>query len=129
MASPTTALYRFRFEVTDIDRGFYGEIDFRAAQHPSEALPYLMTRVLAYALNSDEGLEFSPGGLSNPDAPALRALDNNGNPLLWIEIGNPSARKLHKAAKAAELVKVYTYKNPELLMAEVRKQYLRLGVI
>ena len=37
----------------------------------------------------------------------------------WIEIGNPSARRLHKASKVAETVIVYTYKNAELLVKEI----------
>lgn len=118
MASVT--IYRFRIEVSDVDRGVYEAVDFRTALHPSEAPIYLITRVLAYALNVQENLNFSPGGLSDPDAPALRIDDIAGGGIdLWIEIGNPSARKLHKASKAARKVKVYTYKNPELLMKEI----------
>ena len=40
---------------------------------------------------------------------------------LWIEIGNPSARKLHKATKVAKEVMVFTYKNPEVLKNEIRQ--------
>jgi uncharacterized protein YaeQ len=118
MAQPST-LYRFRIDLSDVDRGVYETLDFRVAQHPSETLIYLMTRVIAYALNFGEGVVFAPGGLSDPDSPCIHALSEHGKPLLWIEIGNPSARKLHKASKAADSVKVYTYKNPELLMEEV----------
>ena len=112
-------LYRFRIDVSDVDRGFYEALDFRAALHPSEGLPYLVTRVLAYALNFREGLVFSPGGLSDPDAPCMKVDAASGGIDLWIEIGNPSARKLHKASKAANLVRVYTYKDPALLMADI----------
>lgn len=112
-------LYRFQIEVSDIDRGFYESLDFRVAQHPSEAFPYMLSRVLAYCLTYQEGLEFSPGGLGDPEAPALRKLGGHGNVELWIEIGNPSSRKLHKASKTAQQVLVFTYKNPEVLLAEV----------
>lgn len=91
------------------------------AMHPSESHAYLVTRLIAYVLNEREYLEFSPEGLSDPDAPAIRATTPNGEILLWIEIGNPSARKLHKAAKAARQVKVYTYKDPEALLKEIRE--------
>lgn len=121
MAPPVT-LYRFRIELSDVDRGVYETLDFRAAQHPSESAPYLLTRVLALALNTQEGLDFTPGGLSDPDEPALRASDAHGSPQLWIEIGNPSPRKLHRAAKAAREVKVYTYKDPELLLKEISRE-------
>lgn len=85
-------LYRFQIELSDIDRGVYETLDFRAALHPSEAAPYLLSRVLAYVLTYQEGLEFSPGGLADPEAPALRLLGNHNAIDLWIEIGNPSAR-------------------------------------
>ncbi len=39
---------------------------------------------------------------------------------MWIEIGNPSARKLHKASKASKKVKVYTYKNPRHLLEDIQ---------
>jgi uncharacterized protein YaeQ len=116
-----SSLHRFRIELSDVDRGVYESLDFRVARHPSESSPFLITRVLAYALNAQEGLEFSPGGLSDVDEPALRITDNQGGHRLWIEIGNPSARKLHKAAKAAKEVKVYTYKDPELLLDEIAR--------
>lgn len=112
-------LFRFQFELSDIDRGIYESLDFRIAQHPSETFTYLLTRVLAYALSYQEGLEFSAGGLSDPEAPALRAMGLNSTIDLWIEIGNPSARKLHKASKAANKVIVYTYKKAEPLIEEI----------
>ncbi len=114
-------LYRFQIELSDIDRGVYESLDFRVAQHPSETYPYMLSRVLAYCLAYQEGLEFTPGGLADPDAPALRKLGNHNSVDLWIEIGNPSARKLHKATKAAKEVSVFTYKNPEILLNEIRE--------
>lgn len=120
MAPPIT-LYRFHIALSDVDQGAYKTLDLRLAMHPSENHAYLLTRLLAYALNEREFLEFSAGGLSDPDAPALKAETPNGEILLWVEIGNPSARKLHKAAKAARQVKVYTYKDPDPLLKEIRE--------
>lgn len=113
-------LYRFEWDVSDIDRGVYETLDFRVAQHPSEGVPYLLTRSLAYALSYQDGLQFSAAGLSDPDAPALQAAGTHGSIGLWIEIGNPSPRKLHKASKVASRVVVYTYKNPALLVDEIK---------
>lgn len=112
-------LYHFQLDLSDIDRGVYEALDFRMAQHPSETAPYLLSRMLAYALSYQEGLEFTPGGLNDPEAPALRALGAHGDIDLWIEIGNPSARRLHKATKVAKQVRVYTYKSAELLLKEI----------
>jgi uncharacterized protein YaeQ len=119
MGHPST-LFRFRIDLSDIDRGLYDQLDLRVAMHPSETPSYLLSRVLAYALSFEEGLEFTPGGLSDPDEPCLRSLSSRGGIGIWIEIGNPSARKLHKASKAAERVKVFTYKDPQLLLKEIR---------
>ncbi len=119
MGQPTT-LYRFQISLSDIDEGAYKTLDLRLAMHPSESHAYLLTRLFAFVLNEREYLEFSPEGLGDPDAPTISATTPNGEILLWIEIGNPSARKLHKAGKAAKQVKVYTYKDPEPLLKEIR---------
>lgn len=119
MAQPSS-LYRFQIEWSDIDRGIYKPFDLRLAKHPSEADVYLLIRLFAYVLNDREYLEFSPGGLSDPEAPCIHATTPHGEILLWIEIGNPSARKLHKASKAARQVRVYTYKDVKPLLEEIR---------
>jgi uncharacterized protein YaeQ len=111
-------VYRFRIALSDVDRGVYETLEFRVARHSSETEEYLLTRVLAFALNAGEGLEFS-AGLCVPEEPAIRRRALDGTLLEWIDIGNPSARRLHKAAKAARSVRVYTYKDPENLKAEV----------
>jgi uncharacterized protein YaeQ len=119
VAQPSV-LYRFHINLSDIERGIYKSFDLRLAMHPSESHAYLLTRLIAYILNDREYLEFAPEGLGDPDAPGINATTPNGEILLWIEIGNPSAKKLHKAAKAARAVKVYTYKDPETLLKEIR---------
>jgi uncharacterized protein YaeQ len=119
MALPST-LYRFRIELSDMDRGVYQSLSLRVARHPSEGESYLLTRMLAYALSFDERLELSPG-LCADDEPALFVRDaQNRNFAHWIEIGNPSARRLNKAAKSAPFVQVYTYKDADNLRREIR---------
>ncbi len=120
MANPAT-LYRFRISVSDIERSFYEDIDFRAAMHPSENEAYLLTRVLAFALNYESGLEFSPG-LCTGDEPAIHSPDGRGGIGLWVEIGNAAPKKLHKASKSSSKVRVYTYKDPENLKREAAKE-------
>jgi uncharacterized protein YaeQ len=116
MANPST-LYRFRILIPNQKV----EIDVRVPMHPSETEIFLVTRVLAYALNYEEGLEFSQG-LSTPDDPAIRLLEPHGQIQKWIDIGNPSARRLHKASKAAKSVMIYTYKDVENLRKEASKE-------
>jgi uncharacterized protein YaeQ len=116
LASQAT-LYRFRLNLSDIDRSFYETIDIRVPMHPSESEDYLMTRVLAFALNFEDALEMMPG-LCTGDDPAIRLLGQNGETLKWIDIGSPSSRRIHKASKASRSVRIYTYKNPENLKKE-----------
>ena len=78
----------------------------------------MVTRVIAYALNLQDGIEFS-AGLADPDAPAIRVIGTHGEILKWIDIGNPSAKRLHKSSKAANSVLIYTYKDVALLKKEV----------
>jgi uncharacterized protein YaeQ len=122
-----TNLYRFRLNISDIDRAVYDTIDFRMAQHPSESIPFLLTRMLAYTLNFTDGLAFSTKGLSEPEEPCISSDAARGGKELWIEVGNPSARRLHKAAKAANHVKVYTYKNVDALLRELQSEDVHNG--
>jgi uncharacterized protein YaeQ len=117
----SATLFRFRIDLSDVDRGVYQPLDFRTARHPSESDLYLITRVLAYSLNVQDGIEFSAAGLSDSEGPAILVREKHGNIDLWIEIGNPSSKKLHKAAKASRAVKVYTYKNPQSIFDEARE--------
>ena len=111
----TSTVYNFDVELADSDRGVYATLPIRAALHPSETEEYLWTRVLAYCLQYEEGLAFSKG-LSDGDEPALWIRDPDGRIRLWIEIGTPDAARLHKAAKAADRVAVYTHKDPHSLL-------------
>lgn len=119
--SQGAVLYRFRLDLSDVERSVYDTLDFRMALHASESMPFLLTRMLGYALNVEPGLNFSAKGLAEPEEPCISSDDPRGGKDLWIEIGNPSTRRLHKAAKAAKRVKVYTYKNAELLRREIQQ--------
>jgi uncharacterized protein YaeQ len=89
------------------------------ARHPSEAEDYLLARTLAYCLEFTEGIALSRG-LSAPDEPAVAVRDLTGELKAWIDVGTPDAARLHKAAKAAPRVAVYTHKPPETLLRSLR---------
>jgi uncharacterized protein YaeQ len=101
-------VHRFLLTVSDVDRSVYESLDLRVARHPSESLRYMLLRVTAYALSTEEGLSFSKGGLSDADEPPLSVRDPTGVLLAWIDIGAPSADRLHKASKAARRVAIFT---------------------
>ena len=109
MASGST-IYTFDIEIADVDRSVYETLNLRVAQHPSETLDYLVTRVLAYCLEYAEGIAFSKG-LSDPDEPAIQVRDLTGALQLWVDIGLPEPERLHRASKAAPRVAVYAHKD------------------
>lgn len=114
MALPST-LHNIRIALSDTDRGVYETFELRVARHPSEAVPYMLARVLAYCLFWEPDIAFSKG-LSTPDEPALWIRTLDGRVKLWIEIGRPGPDRLHKASKAAERVVVCTYPDSRLLL-------------
>lgn len=105
----TSTILRFNVELADVDRGVYETLAFRVAQHPSEDNERVSVRVLAKLLAHHEHLEFGRG-LSEPDDPPLHISDLSGRLLTWIEIGAPSAERLHRASKKADTTIVYTHK-------------------
>src|SRR5512140_2952980 len=114
MALPAT-LRKFEIALADSDREIYEQLDLRVAQHPSESERYLVARVIARALEHAEGIEFSKGGVSSDEEPAIIQRDLRGDLMAWIEIGAPTPDRLHKASKLAPRVVVYAWKNPEQL--------------
>jgi uncharacterized protein YaeQ len=84
-------------------------------------------RVLARALEHSEGLEFSKGGVSDDEEPALVQRDLRGDLQAWIEVGNPTPDRLHKAAKACRRVVVYTWKDVGALKEAIRERKAHRG--
>lgn len=107
-------LYHLTIALNDTDRGVYESLDLRVARHPSETMRYLVSRTLAYALFYEEGIAFSKG-LSTTTEPAVWLREPDGRVRLWIDVGNPSAERLHRASKAAQRVVVFTYDAPDRL--------------
>ena len=60
MATGAT-IHTFDVQLADVDRGVYDELGLRVARHPSETDAYMVTRVLAYCLEFEEGIAFSEG--------------------------------------------------------------------
>lgn len=114
-------LHRFAINLADVDRGVYADLDLRVMRHPSEDTPYLLTRVLAFALEYTAGLAFG-GGVSDGSEPAVWEKAPDGRVLAWIEVGAPAPDRLHRAAKLAERVAVYCHRRPDLLQQKCAKE-------
>ncbi len=119
----SATVYHLQVDLSDVERGVYQNLDLRVARHPSEAMRYLLTRIIAYCLCYEEGIAFSKG-LSTADDPAIWIKDMQGNLRAWIEIGTPSAERLHKASKASPRVVVFTHNDPALLKKAARAKVI-----
>lgn len=114
MAAGAT-IHTFETQLADLDREVYESFTLRVAQHPSETPAYMLTRVLAYCLEYEEGITFSEGGVSSTDEPAVLVRDLTGRTTAWIEIGAPDASRLHSGSKLADRTAVYTHRDPAKL--------------
>lgn len=114
-------LLRLKVQLADVDRSVYEMLDLRLAQHPSENELFLVTRALAYCLCFEPGIEFSHG-LSSVDEPAIWVKEPDGRLKSWIEVGTPSAERLHRASKRAPRVCVFTQHDPRLIVQGVKKR-------
>lgn len=101
-------IFKATLQVADIDRNYYAEQVLTLARHPSETDERMMVRLLAYAFNADDRLEFGRG-LSTEDEPALWLRDYGGDIRLWVEVGLPDERSLRRAAGRSDRVVVYAY--------------------
>ncbi len=104
-------IHTFTVQLADVDRGVYEELALRVARHPSETEAYMVTRLLAYCLEFEEGIAFSEG-ISSTDEPAVLVRDLTGQVTAWIEVGAPDAARLHFGSKLADRAVVYTHRDP-----------------
>ena len=101
-------IHKATLNIADMDRNYYGDHHLTVAQHPSETDQRMMIRLLAFALNASETLEFTKG-LSTDDEPELWQKDLTGEIEVWIELGLPEEDRLRKACNRAGKVILYTY--------------------
>jgi uncharacterized protein YaeQ len=94
--------------ISDMDRHFYQTFNLTLAQHPSETTERIMVRLLAFAFNAHERLEFTRG-LSTDDEPDLWQKNYSDDIDVWIELGQPDEKRIRKACSRARQVIVYGY--------------------
>jgi uncharacterized protein YaeQ len=99
----TSTIYAVRVELSHVDRGVYESLDLRLARHPSETAEYLVTRLLAYCLEHEDGIAFGDG-ISTADEPAVLVRDLTGRITKWIEVGMPSADRVYTHRDARQVL-------------------------
>lgn len=117
----TSTIYAVQVELSHVDRGVYATLDLRLARHPSETAEFLVTRLLAYCLEYEEGITFGDG-VSTPDEPAVFVRDLTGRLTKWIEVGMPSAERVHRGHKLAGRAAVYTHRELKQVLAQLEGQ-------
>ncbi|NKY36901.1 YaeQ family protein [Nocardia speluncae] len=120
-------LHTFAVQLSDVDRGVYQELELRLARHPSESAEFLVTRLLAYCLEYEDGIAFSDGGVSSTDEPAVLVRDLTGQITAWIEVGAPDADRVHRGSKLAGRAAVYTHRDPSKVLAGLAGKRIHRG--
>ncbi|MET7767103.1 YaeQ family protein [Nocardia sp. NPDC005366] len=115
----SATVHNFTVQVADVDRGVYEDLTLRLARHPSETAEFMLTRLLAYCLEYEEGITFSEGGVSSTDEPAVLVRDLTGRVTAWIEVGAPDAERVHRGSKLAGRAAIYTHRDPAKVLAQL----------
>jgi uncharacterized protein YaeQ len=101
-------IFKIKLNISDLDRHYYADHALTVAQHPSETDERLLVRVLAFALESCEHLEFGRG-ISATEEADLSERDLTGRVVRWIDVGLPDERRVRKACGATDHVVVYAF--------------------
>jgi len=107
MATKAT-IYKALLNIANMDSHYYAEHNLTMAKHPSETDLRLMVRLMAFILNADESLAFTKG-ISQDDEPDLWKKSLSGDIELWIDLGQPDAKRIKKACGRSKEVIIYTY--------------------
>ena len=125
MAQKAT-IYKVELCVSDMDRQYYDTHNLTIAKHPSETEERLMVRILAFALNAHEQLEFSRG-LSTDDEPDIWQKSLSGELELWVALGLPGEKIIRQSCSKANKVIVYCYggRTAEMWWEKIKNSTIR----
>lgn len=103
-----STVFKVQLTVSDMNRNVYGDHALVLARHASETDVRLIVRILVFALNAHEYLQFAKG-LADADEPDLWQIDLTGQIDHWIELGQPTEKRLRQSCSKARKVSIYTY--------------------
>ena len=104
----SATIFKARLQISDLRRHYYAEHSLTVARHPSETDERMMLRLLAFALYADDALQLTRG-LSTDEEPELWQHNLQGEIELWIELGQPTEKRLRQARGQARHVVVLSY--------------------
>ncbi len=107
-------IYKATLQLSDIDRGVYGDHELTIARHPSETDERMLIRLLAFALNvppdDEHGALTFAKDMWDVDEPALWQKDLTGQVIShWIEVGQPDEKRLMRTTSRVDRVSVYSF--------------------
>jgi len=103
-----STIFKADIQITDMDRHYYEEHQLTIARHPSENDERMMVRLLAFALNAGELMQFSKG-LSAENEPDIWQKSFSDEIEVWIDLGQPDEKRIRKACGRSRQVMIYTY--------------------
>jgi uncharacterized protein YaeQ len=103
-----STIYKVELSIADMDRHYYETHNLTVARHPSETDERMMVRLLAFALNAHERLQFTRG-LSTENEPELWQKNYSNEIEVWIDLGMPSDKRVRQASNKADKSIIYTY--------------------
>lgn len=121
-------IFKIQIQVNDVGRHYYNPHNLVIARHSSETDERMMVRLLAFALNADDHLEFGRG-LSTEDEADVYLKNYSGEMECWIDVGRPSIERIKKACGRAKKVIVYCYGGnaADIWWQQVRNELLRFS--
>jgi uncharacterized protein YaeQ len=121
-------IFKAELQISDMGRNYYHDHALTIARHPSETDERMMVRLLAFALHAHEALTFA-NGMGIDDEPDLWQKDLTGAIDLWIDVGQPDAKRIRKACGRAKQVFIYSYggKSVSVLRERISGKYERAG--
>jgi uncharacterized protein YaeQ len=106
-------IYKANVQLSDIDRGVYGDHPVTIARHPSETDERMLVRLLVFALNvpadNEHGALVFAKDLWEADEPSLWQKDYTGDIVHWIEVGQPDEKRLMRVTARVGRVSVYSF--------------------
>lgn len=112
----TATLHTFALQIADMDRNVFADVELRVARQASETAEFMLVRLLAYALEYEDGIALTEG-VAAVDQPAVWVRDLTGRITAWIEVGAPDPERLHRGSKQADRCALYTHRDPAPLLA------------
>lgn len=102
-------IFKINVNRSDLNNDVYDAFNLTVAQHPSETLERMMSRVVALCLHSQQEFITFTKGLSNVDDPDIWAKSLSDEFLLWVDMGEPAFERIKKASRLAKSVSIYSF--------------------